>query len=172
MLLSFRCHCLYLKTRDSWITLTPQNCVGGPRFCGAVVGDRTRLQRSWNKTVDRFQNYNLVNTLACQGSLLFQLSVPPISTTEDHGWHQKISYPEAVWQMVGCVVTQVDLGLALSPACPRKGIPAGWRLEEGNTCSTPGPLSVLWKCWLLLGLGSRVPNALSKSLGGHKSWRI
>ena len=45
--------------------------------------------------------------------------------------------------MVGCVVTQVDLELALSPACPRKGMPAGQRLEEGNTSSTLEPLSVL-----------------------------
>ena len=45
--------------------------------------------------------------------------------------------------MVGCVVIQVDLGLALSPACPRKGIPAGRRLEEGNASNIPGSLSVL-----------------------------
>ena len=45
--------------------------------------------------------------------------------------------------MVGCVVIQVDLGLVLSPACPRKGILVGQRLEEGNASNIPGPLSVL-----------------------------
>ena len=66
-----------------------------------------------------------------------------MSTTEDRGWYQKIPHSEAVWQMVWYIVIQVDLELALSPACPRKGIPLGQRLEEGNRTSTPGPLSVL-----------------------------
>ena len=66
-----------------------------------------------------------------------------MSTTEDRGWYQKIPHSEAVWQMVWYIVIQVDLELALSPACPRKGIPAGRRLEEGNASNIPGPRSVL-----------------------------
>ena len=75
-----------------------------PGFFWAVLGDHTELQIPETRQWTGFQHYKLVTTRACQGSFFFFALGPPISTTEDHGWYQKIPHTEAVWQMVGCVV--------------------------------------------------------------------